>query len=69
LTLDRPENFEGKMAVFTPKLQWIFFKSVKPFDGFKKKPYNLGDKTTVFPWFKNGLFWVKSGLVLTSGPF
>jgi hypothetical protein len=23
LTLDRPENFQGKMAVFTPKLQFI----------------------------------------------
>jgi hypothetical protein len=33
VTLDRPEIFQGKMAVFTPKYQG-FFKSVKP---FKKK--------------------------------
>jgi hypothetical protein len=32
LTLDRPENFQGKMAVFTPKLQFLK-KSVKPFNG------------------------------------
>jgi hypothetical protein len=23
LTLDRPEKFQGKMAVFTPKLQYL----------------------------------------------
>jgi hypothetical protein len=38
-------------------------------DGFKKKPCNLGVKTAVFPWFKNGIFGVKSCPVLTSGPF
>jgi hypothetical protein len=36
MTLDRPENFQGRMAVFTPKL--VFFKSVKTFDGFLKTP-------------------------------
>jgi hypothetical protein len=35
--LDQPENFQGKMAVFTPKLQFKK-KSVKPFDGLKKTP-------------------------------
>jgi hypothetical protein len=33
------------MAVFTPKL--VFFKSVKPLDGFLKNPCNLGVKNTV----------------------
>jgi hypothetical protein len=36
------------MAVFTPKLQ-TFFKNC-----------NLGVKNTVLPWFKSGIFWVKS---------
>jgi hypothetical protein len=46
------------MAVFTPKLQTFF-----------KKNCNLGVKNTVLPWFKSGILWVKSSLVLTSGQF
>jgi hypothetical protein len=49
------------MAVFTPKLQ-VFFKSIETFDGFKKLQFRRV-KTTVFPWFKNGFFSVKSGPV------
>jgi hypothetical protein len=37
LTLERPKKIQGKMAAFTPKLQFLK-KSVKPFDGFKKPP-------------------------------
>jgi hypothetical protein len=45
------------MAVFTTKLQTL------------KKKCNLGVKNTVLPWYKSGIFWVKSSLVLTSGQF
>jgi hypothetical protein len=45
------------MAVFTPKLQTF------------KKNCNLGVKNTILPWFKSGIFWVKSSPVLTSGQF
>jgi hypothetical protein len=45
------------MAVLTPKLQ-TFLKNC-----------NLGVKNTVFPWFKSGIFWVKSSPVLTLGQF
>jgi hypothetical protein len=33
------------------------------------KNCNFGVKNTILPWFKSGLFWVKSSLVLTSGQF
>jgi hypothetical protein len=59
LTLDRPENFQGKRAVFTPKLQFFFknpsnhltdfFKKLQ----FRSKKHRLTD------------FLVKSGPVLT----
>jgi hypothetical protein len=62
------EEIENGQTVVNPKIFVIaknkYFKYLflaithVCFDGLKK-PCNLGDKTTLFPWFKNKLFGSK----------